>query len=149
MAIATKSYASTGFNQHSPTNLICEQVTVSLATTNIDNADDGVVFYQFPSAAYLWDLSVYATDMDTNATPTLVFDVGIGDSDGAVDTVLINDTTIGQGAGRDDLDATVQKWVNCSSKYLMIDIVTAAATAAAGTLTVSFIYTENLHTLSG
>lgn len=126
--------------------------TVAVATTSIDEAGDDVLLFKFPENAFLpgsWlSVQVTASDMDTNGTPTLVMDFGIGDSDGVIDTVLINDSAIGQAGGLDFTDATAADWVDVGGKYFIMTVVTAAATAAAGTLALAGVYFVNKQALS-
>lgn len=125
------------------THVYADSYTVP--TTAIDDANDILRLFKFPAGAYLWQLRITATDMDTNATPTLVFDIlAIDDSDTTKQT-LINDTTIGQGAGSDSLDeAQIGKFVG--NYWLALKTGTAAATAAAGTLKVVALYSLGVMT---
>lgn len=121
--------------------LIPVDITTELATTQIDDAADVTQLFLFPDPAYLWDLDVLVVDdLDTNATPTLVWDLDI--DDGTTSTTIINNSTVGQSAGTDALDSLpTTRGMSCAGAYLELTIVTAAATAAAGTFRVSFTYT--------
>ncbi len=121
---------------------------VAIATTSIDEAGDDVLLFKFPPNSFIKanDLDVEFDDLDTNGTPTLVVDIGVGDSDGVIDTVIINNST-GPQTGADDVaDASTagNYWVDCSDKYLIMTVVTAAATAAAGDVTVRGTYAVGL-----
>ena len=88
------------------------------------------------------------SDMDTNATPTLVFTLRYNDGAASPTTkVLLHQTTIGQGGGvitPTKVPATepgIGFTTNTSTGWLEIHIDTASATAAAGTLDVEFSLT--------
>lgn len=119
---------------HGSAQEFCIGDSFALLTTDLQS-DDLVKLYKFPPGAYLTDLRITASDMDTNATPALVFDiVTVNDAD-SIDVVVINDSTIGQGGGSDRIDdAAVGEFVG--DKWLAFDGVTNAATGAAGTLKV-------------
>lgn len=126
--------------------------TVTIATTSIDEAGDDVLLFQFPEGAMLpgfWlPVQVTPSDMDTHATPTLVLDFGIADSDGVIDTVLINDSTGGQTGTIDYTDSGVADWIDVGGKYFGMTVVTAAATAAAGTVGIAGVYFINHRALT-
>ena len=64
------------------------------------------------------------------------WDIGIGDSDGVIDTALIANSTIGQSSsGTDYLDAFAAP-LDVSGKYLIFDVTTSATSAVAGTVEV-------------
>lgn len=114
----------------------------TIATTEIDNADDSKYLFQFPLSCRLLAISVTATDMDSHATPTLVFDLTV--TDGSSPTVLISGSTIGQGGGSDQADVTARvPGLDVSGLYCMFNPTTAAATAAAGTVTVGALIQIN------
>lgn len=105
-------------------------------TTSTDEADDEYRLGYFPNNynIYLVDLQVTTDDLDTNATPTAVFDV-ITD-DGSSEVVLINDSTVMQGGGSDRLDADGGHLLRqVDGKWIGIKMATEAATPAAGTVT--------------
>jgi len=105
----------------------------TVAATNTETEADELFVLTFPEKCYLEHLLVTITDVDTNATPTLVFDVIVENSAGT-EVVLINDATIGQAGGTDELDANLFL-TDVSEKKLGIKVVTGSATAAAGTIT--------------
>jgi hypothetical protein len=149
MAVFTLTSAALAKNQHKVDGLINEAVTATITTAMIDSGDEQVHAYLFPPNAYLYDVSVKPTDVDTHTTPTLVFDLGLADADGVLDTTLISGSTAGQAGVRDDLDATVKRFTACGGKYLTIDVTTTAATPAAGTIEIAIVYTVNLHQMTG
>ena len=121
----------------------------SIATTEIDNADDSKYLFKFPLSCTLLSISVTSTDMDSHATPTLVFDLTV--TDGSSPTVIISGSTIGQGGGSDQADVTARvPGLDVSGLYCMFNPTTAAATAVAGTVTVdALIQVNDFSSLSG
>lgn len=122
------------------------KVTATIATTSLDDVGDDVLLFAFPANSYFLTSSLvfHPSDMDTGTN--LVFDVGIGDSDGVIDTVLINDNAGGQTgtvAFADEV-TTGEGFVDCGGKYLICSVVTAAQTAAAGTIEVAGLYAGGL-----
>ena len=129
-AIAKKqrSIAARGPGYYSGAKII-KQV-VSLASTDLQNGDS-VDILTFPGRCFLTGLWIKITDVDTNGTPALTFDIR-ADSD-----VLINNSTAGQAGGNDQLDADLDPvLLDVSGSVLKFVPETSAATAAAGTLTV-------------
>jgi hypothetical protein len=118
-----------------PYGLELLKVEVDLVTTDLQQ-DDIVALFQFPQGTRLIAGAVVATDMDTHATPTLSFDITLSAAtDGSNATVLINDSTIGQGGGQDGFDTLDYLGKDVSNLYLCYECEASAATAAAGTLT--------------
>lgn len=118
-----------------PNGFYMIEAAVAVATTNIDDVNDELRLIEFPDGnVYLFGLKIEATDMDTNGSPTLQFDI-ITD-DGSTERTLISNSTIGRAGGTDDLDADVDMdFLEVGGKFLAMKVDTAAATAAAGTLT--------------
>lgn len=141
MAIFT-SRLSDEEQAQSNSGVIVDHVTVTVPTTALDSADEQVLVYQFANSplggeVWLTQCVLVSDDLDTNATPTLVFDVGIGDSDGVLDTTLLSGSTAGQAGGTVvPLDPSAEAPVDVSGKFLIVDVTTAAATAAAGDIEV-------------
>ena len=126
---------------------------VNIPTAALDSADEQVLLYKFPDEGDVWmfrdgntldtddtvcvgaaDFQVSVTTLDSSTSS--VWDIGIGDVDGVIDTALISNSTIGQTtAGTDLLDAPGLP-VDVSGKYLIFDVTTAAKTAVAGSVTV-------------
>lgn len=108
---------------------------VAIATTNIDDVNDEVRLVKFPDQCRLIDFQVTATDMDTNATPTLAFDIRT--DDGSTEVLYISATTIGQAGGTDEVDLAVNLiGTDVSNLYLSTKVTTVSATGAAGTIRV-------------
>lgn len=112
-------------------NKVVDGVSVAVTTAMIDNANDEVELLWVPAGAVICNVELRATDMDTNGTPTLKFDVG---DDGDEDR-LIAATTTGQTATfTTTLEATGFLYKYATATKLKAFVNTAAATAAAGTL---------------
>jgi hypothetical protein len=115
----------------------------ALATTNIDDADDIVRLVTFPAGFYLADFSAVLSDMDTHATPALVGRFVMLNSADAEQFDVTGTTTAGQGGGGVDRAAGVAgRYVG--GLTLAWKTNTAAATAAAGTLTCYFPCTRGV-----
>ncbi len=137
-SVVTSGVASAVNSPQLPTGFTPFWGEVEVATTSLDEACDDVLLFTFPAVAYLptgvGTLRFRLDELDTNGD-ALVLDFGISDVDGVIDTVLINDTTVGQAGGVDDLDTLVQDpFIDVGGKYLTMTVVTAAGTAAAGTV---------------
>lgn len=125
---AGKAYASGVAREE-----ISHTAIVAMTTAMIDNAADEVGLFWVPKGFVVTGITMFATDMDTNVTPALVFDVG-DDSD---EDRLIAATTTGQSAGSTTALASTGFLYKYTAKTLVKAYVkTAAATAAAGTLSV-------------
>lgn len=110
----------------------------TVEATNVETAADALFVFQFPNDCYLYDLQVTITDIDTDGSPAAVFDVltSTTGASGGTEVVLINDSTIGQAGGSDELDRNSgHMFRDVSGLYLGIKMATGAATAAAGTIT--------------
>jgi len=116
--------------------------TAEVPTTSLDTQNDEYFFFTFPAQTncYLVALEVTTDDLDAHATPALVFDVNIENAAGT-EVTLINNTTIGQGGGSDLLDADGGHILrDVTGQKLGIKIVTIAATAAEGTVTLKGLF---------
>lgn len=113
------------------------EAIVAMTTAMIDNADDEVSLFWMPKGAVIVGASISATDMDTNGTPTLAFDIGdAGDEDR-----LITNSAVGQaGTLSDVLAPTGHLYKYTADTVIKAYVRTAAATAAAGTLRVVVQY---------
>lgn len=128
--------------------------TVTVATTQINEiGDDVLLFGPFPSGSYFITdtLIVTASDIDSGGTPAVVLDFGVSDSDGVIDTVLIDDTSIGQTGGSDATDEAVKHvagLLDVGGKYITCTVVTAPATAAAGTIRAKGLWVASVAAVS-
>lgn len=139
--------------------------TVEVATTSLNETNDRVMILALPGAARLVDLVLFNDDLDSDGTPALTLDVGLFYGPGVTDQAPgdeINDDlfatiiTTGQAAntagvrvGFEALDiANIGKplWemagldADPGIVYIGISVGTAAATAAAGTVSMYAIY---------
>ena len=95
-----------------------------------------------PAGFTILDGYVVATDMDTDASPALVVDIGVRDAETEIDDIdAIGDgETIGQAGGKVvGLEAAAVGLTTTYKTDVTVTAVTAAATAAAGTLTVELL----------
>lgn len=99
----------------------------------LNEADDIHRMWLAPPGAYLWDLRGNPSDMDTDATPALVYDLVFVDEDGTVKVTVKSGSTAGQAGTATDriADAAVGKFIG--GYYLAIKVTTPADVAAAGT----------------
>lgn len=105
-------------------------------TTAIDDVNDILRLFRFPAGAYLWDLRVTASDMDTNATPTLAFSILTTDDSDVTKSTHISASTIGQAGGSAILaNASIGDFVG--NFWLSLKTTAVAATPAAGTIKVA------------
>jgi hypothetical protein len=123
---------------HSPSAnvLMAATVSYSIATTELE-LDDIVQMVKVPAGATVYDVILVSTDVDTNGSPAVKFDVG----DGSDDDYYIAASTVGQAGGVARSAALTAK----PKTYTVDDTIdlhvdTAAATAAAGTVSLTVIY---------
>ena len=104
---------------------------VAVATTNIDNANDDFGLLWVPKGFVVTGACFNATDMDTNGSPALVWDVGDADDEDRLFAAI----TTGQAAGTSvALAATGLLHKYTARTRVVAYCNTAAGTAAAGTL---------------
>lgn len=120
----------------------------TIPTTSADDANDIYRLWKLPAGAYVIDGRITATDGDTNATPTMVFDLVTTDSADVVKDTLINDTTIGQGGGTARFADTAFGQF-AGDRYLAIKVGAGAATGAEMTLSVAMVYAIGMYTYAG
>jgi hypothetical protein len=124
-------------------------IQVNIPTEALDSGDEQILLYKFPDDGDCW---LFRGGSNTTTTPIkgadqyfklsdvdsgtgLVWDAGIGDVDGVIDTALLTGSTVGQAAGTDWID-TADAPLDVSGKYLIFDVTTAASTGVAGTIEV-------------
>lgn len=107
---------------------------LALATTDLA-INKTVGLFKVPAGFVLTSLSATVTDMDTNGTPAVVF--AIGDS-GDDDRFITGATTAQAGGTNTTLAATGLRYNFTADTTIEWKTTTAAATAAAGTVTVDF-----------
>lgn len=119
-----------------PTGFTPFHVTVTVPTEALDSADEQVLLYPFPESlaggeVWLERLILNVDDLDSGVA-ALVFDVGVGDSDGVLDTTLVTGSTAGQAGGVEVVVDDGDVPTDVSGKFLILDVTTAAATAVEG-----------------
>ena len=133
-----------------------------VTTAMIDNADDNLFVLELNSNDKLVDLKIFSDDLDSNASPTLAYNIGLAygrNSRGINEFTIIDADCIGTAAtqgqaasvtgaqlafeARDIADINKELWevAGLSSDpscvfYLVMDLTTAAATPVAGTITI-------------
>lgn len=117
-----------------------QNVHVAKALTTAMLADGYVTaLLKMPANTRYVDLYLDATDMDTGVSPALQMNVGIrGIGDTAYDdaNALVNGSGIAQSGSNTDVLAAAGRGLHVPIEhYVVLEIETAAATAAAGTLT--------------
>ena len=121
-----------------PQHLICNTVTAAVTTALALN--DTITGPSIPAGAYLIDVILMSTDLDTAGSPTITLDVGIS---GAA-TKFIAASTIGQTGGVARLGGTTGLGYSPTSDTPVIVTVSAAGTTkAAGTVVLSIVYTND------
>lgn len=104
---------------------------VAVTTAMIDNTNDEVGLFWVPKGFVVTGVKAGATDMDTNGTPTLAFDVG-DDSD---EDRLLAASTVGQaGTFSSALARTGFLYKYTERKLIKAYVQAVSATGAAGTL---------------
>ena len=133
----TQTYA-TVIGQGGSRNLVTDGVSVAMTTAMLDNANDEVELLWVPKGAVIVGATLSGTDMDTNGSPALLFDVGDADDEDR----LISASTVGQ-AGvtlTSALAAAGHMYKYSTATKIKAFINTASATPAAGTLKFSITY---------
>lgn len=127
-------------------------ISCSIPTTAIDHADDSILLAgPMPAVAYIKNAAgVFCarwTDMDSNATETLDFDLGFGGVDGVLDFTFINNGTAVEdaGVGESAQIAAQDPWIDIGGLYVIMEIIAVSATPVAGTVQVAFEYTQNVN----
>ena len=153
MAVFTSNNSSVA-GPWQPKGLVPFRSVTTVPTTALDSGDEQVLLHQFPSNIYgneswLVHCVVNFDDLDTNATETLVIDIGIGDVDGVIDTALLVGSVAAQDALVDVvLDPSADMPVDVAGRYLIMDVTTTAATPAAGDVTVFGLVAHGVNSTS-
>lgn len=123
-----------GYGHRAP---VTATAIVAMTTAMIDNANDEVCLFYVPKGTVVISATIAATDMDTNGTPALAIDVG-DDSD---EDRIFAASTVGQaGTWSNAMARTASLYKYTADTLIKAYIQTAAATGAAGTLTVTLTY---------
>ena len=121
-----------------PQHLVCNTVTAAVTTSLA--AADTITGPSIPAGAYLIDVILECTDLDTNGTPTIAWNVGIS----GTAAKFMSAVTTGQSAGQSRPNvAGVVGYSPTSDTPGIATVSTAAATKAAGTVVLSIIYTND------
>lgn len=157
MPFSASARASAGFltgrnpvDTPSNINLAAERFTVNLTTADLALNSIGAVGI-LPAGAVPMFLDIDATDMDTNATPTLAFSLGVVND---AETVISTSSADGGAAwltGRQEgraagvsglLTSAAMRAVQAAQtdRKIGVQFTTGAATAAAGTLGVTLYF---------
>lgn len=108
------------------------------ATGDGTAASDIIEMVKVPAGATVTEVSVWLTDVDTNATP--LHEISVGDG-GDVDRFILA-SSIGRTGGRANLDNPVGAgYLYAADDTIDVKVTAAAATKAAGTLTMVVRYT--------
>lgn len=115
------------------------------ATGDGSAAGDIIQMVKVPKGAMILDLALSAEDLDTNGSPTITLDVGDGgDVDRFIDGATIGQTggivRLGQGVAAAAVDGA-HGYVYTEDDTIDVKVVDAAATKAAGTITLTVLYT--------
>lgn len=113
------------------------EVSVASTTASVDEQNDRGLVALVPNnyPIYLLNFQVQVTDIDAGATPT--FDADWIVTDLTTDVDIITASTVGQTAGRDNIDGSSAAYMmDISGKYLGWIVNTGAATPATGTVTI-------------
>lgn len=123
---------TTGVGWHR--QLVTLEAQVAMTTAMIDNANDDVGLFFAPAGFVVMGGSISGSDMDTNGSPTLAFDVGdSGDEDR-----FFAASAVGQAGTYSSALAVAGHFYKYTARTeVRAYIQTAAATGAAGTLKVS------------
>ena len=129
--------------QHAAITRVC---TVTIPAAAVALADGDLLnLCEIPANHRIVGLSLFSGDLDANASPTLVFDVGLRDAgDAALDAVFVSGSTLGQAGGTLACPATATMFDTAAAsanKILSIEVTTAAATKHAAARTVGAVVT--------
>jgi hypothetical protein len=116
------------------TNICSAAVTTSLAL------NDTLTGPSIPAGAYLVDVLLMSTDIDSNGSPTVTLDVGIS---GAA-TKFIAASTVGQTGGIAHMGGTTGLgYTPAADTPVIVTVSAAGATKVAGTITLAILYTNS------
>ena len=132
----SRSFGPAAGPGHNRQELVAEAI-VDIATAMIDNTNDEVGLFWLPAGAVVTGATISATDMDTNGSPTLAFDVG----DASDEDRIFAASNVGQaGTLSTAMARTAHLYKYATRTRIFAYVQAAAATGAAGTLTVSVRY---------
>jgi hypothetical protein len=124
---------------------------VNIATTSTDDIGDAVLLFKFPETAYFKNTAgslYFLSGLHDSGTPSWEADLGFGDSDGTVDTVLVSTLDESGGAkdeGENVLVADAGPWIDVGGKYLILETTAASSVGrAAADFVVGFDFAAGL-----
>ena len=106
---------------------------VALATTDVNQTTNNIALFRVPAGFTVTGLYASATDMDTGGSPTLA--INIGDS-GSANRFLAASNIGATGISTSTVAATGLYYTFTADTDILFACNAAAATAAAGTITV-------------
>lgn len=113
-------------------------LSAQVAVPNTLAANDTLAFFTLPKGATVRHMVLSSTDIDTNASPTVTFDVG----DAGSATRFYSQSTVGQaGATDNNVASTGWDYQVTADTPIIGTVHTAGATKAAGTVRLVCIYT--------
>jgi hypothetical protein len=122
--------------------------TVTIATTSTDDIGDAVLLFKFPEVAYFKNAAetlIYISGAHDSGTPTWDAELGFGDSDGTVDTVLVANLDEGDTATGSAVVSGSDPWIDVGGKYLILETNTASSVGrAAADFRVGFEFAAGL-----
>lgn len=108
-------------------------------------ANDVMEMVRLPAGYIITGGYLAATDLDTNATPTITMTVGlmdIADTTLDSDTDLLTASTVGQGGALARFDTGLTQGPFAVDKIVAIKVANVAATKASGTVTCQVEYAQ-------
>lgn len=118
-------------------NIVTATAIVAMTTAMLDNVNDDVGLFYVPAGAVIVGATISATDMDSNGSPTLAFDIG----DSADEDRIFAASQVGRAATLSSAIATTAHLYKYTAQtQIRAYIQAVAATGVAGTLTVSVQY---------
>lgn len=127
----------TRLGQGTSRDTVIATAIVAVTTAMIDNTDDVITLFRVPRGAVVTSARIAATDMDTNASPTLAFNVG----DAGSATRLFAASAVGQaGTFSTAMQPTALLYKYTADTLIQAAVSAVAATGAAGTLTLVLEY---------
>lgn len=146
MATVTSDKVDAGIPAREPHSGVCSvKASFTVPTTGDGSAANDVIqMVKVPDGATVLEVIFTSEDLDTNATPTIVFDVGDGgDADRYIDGTTIGQTggviRLGSGVAAATADALFHTYT--ADDTIDVTVTAAAATAAEGVITLTVLYT--------
>lgn len=129
----------TRIGQGANREIVVAEAIVAVTTAMIDNTNDVINLFYLPKGAVIVGANLAATDMDTNGTPTLKFDVG----DSGSNARIFSASTVGQAGtlnATNNMVSTALLYKFTADTLISAYVNTVSATGAAGTLYCTISY---------